>query len=133
MSGLIIRTLVICLALTLAIGATVAGNFPTLSSSQSGVTIKVTPKSLKADDWEFDVVFDTHTQELKDDLLTSAVLVDPAGAQISPVEWKGAPPGGHHREGVLRFNAPMGAPTEFELRFTRPGEQKPRSFRWTLK
>lgn len=132
MSGLIIRTLVICLALTLTIGATVAGNFPTLSSSQSGVTIKVTPKSLKADDWEFDVVFDTHTQELKDDLLTSAVLVDPAGAQISPVEWKGAPPGGHHREGVLRFNAPMGAPTEFELRFTRPGEQKPRSFKWAL-
>lgn len=132
MSGLIIRTFVICLALALSIGASVAGDFPTLSSSHSGVTIKVTPKSLKAEGWEFNVVFDTHTQELKDDLLKSAALVDPAGAQISPVEWKGAPPGGHHREGVLHFNAPMGAPTEFELRFTRPGEQQPRSFKWTL-
>lgn len=131
MSGLILRTFAIYLVLALSVGASMAENFPTLSSSQSGVTIKVTPKILKGEAWEFDVVFDTHTQDLKDDLMKSAVLVDPAGVQIPPVEWKGAPPGGHHREGVLRFNAPAPAPAEFELRFVRPGEQKPRSFKWT--
>ncbi|OGB25494.1 MAG: hypothetical protein A3I66_16060 [Burkholderiales bacterium RIFCSPLOWO2_02_FULL_57_36] len=133
MSGLIFRTFALCLALVFSIGASMAGNLPTLSNSQSGVTIKVTPKSLNAETWEFNVVFDTHSQELKDDLLKSAVLVDAAGTQISPIDWKGAPPGGHHREGVLRFNVPAPAPSAFELRFVRPGEQKPRSFKWTLK
>jgi hypothetical protein len=69
------------------------------------VTIKVTPRSLAstADNWEFTIVFDTHSQDLSDDLLKSARLLDGVGGQQSPMAWEGAPPGGHHREGVLRF------------------------------
>ena len=133
MYGLIVRSFALFLALAFSAGSSIAGNLPTLSSSQSGVTVKVTPKNLKADFWEFNVVFDTHSQDLKDDLLKSAVLVDPSGTRLSPVEWKGAPPGGHHREGTLRFKPPAPAPNAFELRIARPGEREPRSFKWTLK
>jgi hypothetical protein len=47
--------------------------------------------------------------------------------------WDGAPPGGHHREGVLRFKPISPQPQAIELQFTRAGEGAPRSFRWQLK
>ena len=133
MSGLIFRIFVLLSVFAFSAGVSASQSLGTQTDSQSGVTIKVTPKSLKGAIWEFAVVFDTHTKELNDDLLKSAILVDAAGAQISPIDWKGDPPGGHHREGVLRFNAPTAAAAEFELRVTRSGEPKPRSFRWTPK
>lgn len=104
----------------------------TLSDTQSAVTVKVTPRVMQGDIWEFEVVFDTHSQELKDDLLKTAVLVPAGGSAVSPLDWKGDPPSGHHRKGVLRFNAVKPMPASVELRIDRPGEQKPRSFRWSL-
>ncbi len=62
----------------------------------------------------------------------------PAGGMIdggkrhAPVAWDGAGPGGHHREGVLRFKPASPRPQAVELRITRPGESAPRSFRWVL-
>lgn len=44
--------------------------------------------------------------------------------------WLGDPPGGHHRKGVLRFNAVEPQAREFELRIMRPGESAARVFRW---
>lgn len=109
-----------------------AGNWPALGSSQDGVTLKVAPRSLSGAVWEFEVTFDTHTQALTDDLMKNAVLVAADGRRISPSGWQGDPPGGHHRTGMLRFDAITPAPAGFELRITRPGEPSPRSFRWTL-
>ena len=81
--------------------------------------------------WEFEVAFDTHTQELKDDLLKSATLMAADGSPVPPLGWKGAPPGGHHRSGVLSFAAPSPAPKMIELRLNRPGEVKPRIYSWS--
>lgn len=113
--------------------AAAAQNLPSLSSTESAVTVKVTPRSLQGATWEFDVVFDTHTQELRDDLMKNAVLVMADGRQVRPVEWKADPPGSHHRKGVLRFKAIDPAPGKLELRIARPGEDKPRSFSWTVR
>lgn len=110
-----------------------AGELATQSTTQSAVTVKVTPQSLQQTTWSFDVVFDTHSQELKDDLKESAVLVTPDGKQFSPIAWQGDPPGGHHRKGVLRFDAVSPTPERIELLIQRPGEQQPRTFRWVLK
>lgn len=129
----IIRAIVFSTVIATCAFAWAAPPLPTLSSSQSAVTVKATPRSLQGDVWEFNVVFDTHSQELKDDLMKSAVLVAPGGSRFSPLEWKGDPPGGHHREGVLRFNAIQPAPAGLELRIDRTGESKPRSFNWLLK
>jgi hypothetical protein len=104
-------------------------------SSAGGVIVAVTPQNLAASakSWDFKVVLDTHSGELKDDLAKSAVLVVDGGGSYTPTAWQGDPPGGHHREGTLKFNAISPRPKAIELRIQRPGESKPRSFRWQLK
>lgn len=121
------------MSLTLAGNLYAAQGLPAQTSDQAAVTVKVTPQQLEGAFWEFKVIFDTHSRELSDDLLKGAVLVTADGTQIAPIEWRGDPPGGHHREGVLRFNALKPAPETIHLRISRAGESKPRSFRWALK
>lgn len=101
----------------------------TQSTVARGVTVKITPGSLSDAAWEFTVVLDTHSEDLKDDLEKTAVLVVD-GQESQPVQWQGAPAGGHHREGVLRFPAPAAKAGVVELKLTRPGEATPRVFRW---
>ena len=115
--------------------ANAAAGLESRTSATSGVTVKVTPKNVasSAATWEFAIVLDSHTQDLSDDLLKSARLIDGENKQHAPIAWDGAPPGGHHREGVLRFKPIAPAPQAVELQITRPGESTPRSFRWQLK
>ena len=107
---------------------------PTQTSSASGVTINITPKDLTSNlgSWEFAIVLDTHSQDLSDDLVKSSLLLDGAGGRHSPSAWDGAPSGGHHREGVLRFKPVSPRPQSIELQISRAGEAAPRSFRWQL-
>ena len=102
-------------------------------SIAEGVTITVTPRSLtrEATAWDFEIKLETHAQALSDDLVKSSVLVTD-GRHTTPLSWKGAPPGGHHREGVLRFKPVSPRPQSVELQIRRPGESVPRSFRWRL-
>jgi hypothetical protein len=100
----------------------------------NGVTVVVTPGNLVqgAKSWDFTIVFDTHTQDLSDDPAKSAVLLDDKGNEFRPSAWEGAAPGGHHRQGVLKFNTITPQPASVELRIVRPGEAAPRVFRWQL-
>lgn len=134
MAARIARILAFVAAATLA-AAGLASELEPRTSSTAGVTVKVTPKSVApgAATWEFGVVLDTHSQALDDDLVKSAVLVDSRGVRHAPLAWEGAPPGGHHREGVLRFKSLTALPGTIELQISRPGEPVPRAFRWTLK
>ena len=106
----------------------------TQTSTERGVTVKVTPKSIGSTDkhWEFAIVLDTHSAALNDDLTQSATLTTDDGRTHKPVSWTGAPPGGHHREGVLTFDASATLPKTIELKIMRPGESAPRLFRWQL-
>ncbi|MEW6689273.1 MAG: hypothetical protein AB1452_09320 [Pseudomonadota bacterium] len=121
------------LVIALAGNAFAAGNLPPQTSRQSGVTVKVTPRSFSGAQWEFDIVFDTHSQDLNDDLLKAAVIVADGGAPSSPTGWQGDGPGGHHRKGLLRFEPATASPASVELRLQRPGEAGPRVFRWKLR
>jgi len=104
-------------------------------SSAGGVAVAVTPKNLGAGvkSWDFKVALDTHSGSLDDDLVKTAALFDDKGGRYVPVQWEGAGPGGHHREGVLKFKPVSPAPAVIELRISRPGEAKPRVFNWRLK
>ncbi len=104
-------------------------------SSEAGVTVAVTPQAVAAGakTWDFQVVLDTHSQELSDDLRKTAVLVDERGQEYRPTAWEGQGPGGHHRSGVLKFAAAQQLPQSLEMRMNRPGEAKPRTFKWQLK
>lgn len=106
----------------------------TQSSSELGVTVKVTPKLIGSPDkpWEFTIVLDTHSADLSDDLTQSATLTTDDGRTLKPVTWVGAAPGGHHREGVLAFDVPTPRPGAIELQINRQGESAPRTFRWQL-
>jgi hypothetical protein len=115
--------------------AVAASHLATQTSSARSVTVKVTPQNVAGDakTWSFAIVLDTHSAELNDDLVKSSALLDSAGGRFTPVAWDGAPPGGHHREGVLRFKPVSPQPQSIELQITRTGEDAPRSFRWQLK
>ena len=81
---------------------------------------------------DFEVVLETHTKALNDDLAKSSVLIADE-KQYLPLGWKGAPPGGHHRKGVLRFKAIAPQPAAVELQIRLAGDPSPRSFKWLLK
>lgn len=122
------------LAVLLAAGA-FAAELGTQRSSAAGVTVAVTPQNLGAGakSWDFKVVLDTHSGSLDDDLVKTTVLLDDKGGRHVPVNWEGAAPGGHHREGTLKIKAISPQPKAIELRIQRPGESKPRVFSWQLK
>ena len=104
-------------------------------SKTGGVTVTVKPRDLsgEARGWVFEIVLETHVQDLSDDLTKTAVLVDGAGRQTIPTGWQGDGPGGHHRKGLLSF-APLSPQVDaVELHIRRAGESAPRSFRWKLK
>ena len=121
--------------ITLLAAGAFAAELAAQRSSAGGVTVAVTPQNLAAGagSWDFKVALDTHSGELNDDLVKTATLIDDKGSRHAPVKWEGAGPGGHHREGTLRFDAPSQLPGEIELQIRRPGETEPRSFRWRLK
>lgn len=104
----------------------------TQSSSEQGVTVKVTPRpaSRGQPHWEFAVELDTHGGDLSDDLTKTARLITDDGREFKPVLWTGAAPGGHHRAGVIAFAVPRPWPRGVQLKLERAGEAAPRSFRW---
>ena len=117
-----------------ALAQTSADAAATRSSSDRGVTVKVTPKLIGSTDtrWEFAIVLDSHSVELSDDLTQSASLTTNDGRTPTPVSWTGAAAGGHHREGLLAFEVPAPRPSTVELQIARTGEPAPRIFRWQL-
>ena len=98
---------------------------------QASVTITVTPTLLSAEsgEWKFDVVMDTHSVELDQDMTKVAILTDDSGKEYGPVRWEGAPAGGHHREGVLVFSPITPAPKSIELKITGIADTV-RTFNW---
>ena len=123
-----------CVITAMSLAPAAAAESGMQKNSQSGVTVGVTPADLSAaaKSWDFKLVLDTHSQELNDDLIKTAVLLDRSANSYVPVAWEGAGPGAHHREGVLRFKPIVPRPASVELRIQRVGETKPRSFRWAL-
>ena len=105
------------------------------TSREGGVNVTVTPRSLApgASSWDFDVVLETHTQPLDQDLSKVAALIDAQGKPHAPLGWKGDPPGGHHRRGTLRFQPLAGNPAAVELRLQGIGGVETRVFRWQFK
>lgn len=105
------------------------------NSQSGGVSIAVKPVEVSAGaaTWSFEVSLTTHSQDLSDDLVRAAFIVDGTGRKESPTVWEGDAPGGHHRKGVLRFKALTPMPEAIEMRIQRPGESAPRTFRWQLK
>ena len=104
------------------------------TSDERGVKVTVTPQSLlkETQAWIFEVTLETHTQSLNEDLAKSSTLIAD-GKPYAALDWKGAPPGGHHRKGSLNFKAITPQPQSVELQIRLTGEAAPRTFQWFLK
>lgn len=104
------------------------------TSNAMGVKVTVTPWNLSGltETWDFDVVLETHTRKLGDDMAKSSTLIVD-GKRYASIGWEGAPPGGHHRKGLLRFKAIAPPPPAVELQIRLGSENAPRKFQWYLK
>lgn len=101
---------------------------------QASVTVTVTPTLLSGEsrEWKFDIVMDTHSVELDQDMTKVAILTDDSGKEYSLARWEGAPAGGHHREGVLVFSPITSTPKSVELKITGVADTV-RTFNWQFK
>lgn len=120
-------------ALLVALGAA-AGPGLTQTSEVRGVTVAVTPGNVGPGStvWDFAVAFHSaRGVRLTDDVMQTVVLAAD-GEQVRPLSWEGARAGGTHRAGVLRFPALQPRPKELELRIERPGEPRPRVYRFSF-
>lgn len=104
------------------------------TNRQGVVTIKVTPRvvSASAAAWRFEVVLDTHSAALTQEMRDVAVLSGDAGGEYQPTAWEGDPPGGHHREGVLVFAPISPMPTSLTLKIRGVAGVPERIFTWTV-
>ena len=94
-----------------------------------GLDVTVTPARFDADGAEFKVVFDTHTGAPGIDVAANSALLV-GGTAWTGAAWSGDGPGGHHREGTLRFNA--AGPAEGPARLTVTGLDGPVDVTWEL-
>jgi hypothetical protein len=110
-----------------------SGYAPQVSNKRE-IKVTVTLQKIpgEAETWGFELVLETHTRALNDDLTKSSVLIAD-GRQYLPLGWEGSPPGGHHRKGMLRFAGITPPPAAVELQIRLAGDAAPRSFRWALK
>ena len=109
-------------------------NWETRTEEQANVTVVVTPIDLSLDskEWKFEVVMNTHSVELDQDVAKIAVFIDDQGKEYQPLRWEGAEAGGHHREGVLVFNEIQPIPKSVELKIKDVGGVPERSFKWNI-
>ncbi len=105
----------------------------TKKDDQASVTVSVTPVEMsgQSQEWKFDVVMDTHSVELDQDMTKITILVDDQGKEYKPISWDG-PTGGHHREGILTFSKITPTPKSVELKISDIGGVI-RTFNWQLK
>lgn len=80
----------------------------------------------------FDVIMNTHSVELEYDLTKIATLRDDQGRVYEVKGWEGST-GGHHRQGILTFEATGGpAPKWLELNLSGISGVSSRLFRWDV-
>ena len=110
-------------------------NLSPQTNSRGNVTVQVKPINIsKASKiWAFEVDLETHTVELSQDLVKNSVMVDDRGKSYYPVVWEGDPPGGHHRKGILKFEAISPIPKLILLKINKIGDTQERIFKWELK
>ncbi len=104
------------------------------SSRKSGVQVDVKPVQLvPGRPANFEVRMNTHSVPLDQDMIAVCILIDDQGREYKPLKWKGSPPGGHHRSGVLAFPPLEGNPKSVTLIIKNIASVPERTFGWQVK
>lgn len=111
-----------------------AAELATQTNRQGVVTIKVTPQAVSASaaSWRFEVVLDTHSVALTQDMRDVSVLSGGDDGEYKPIAWEGDPPGGHHRKGVLVFSPISPMPASLVMKIRGVAGVPERIFTWTV-
>ena len=107
-----------------------AAGLPQREVAAGEVTVTITPTRIDAEGAEFAGAFDTHSVDLDLDVDANAELTVDGTAWTDPVS-DGAGPGGHHREGTLRFAAD--GPASGDASLTIGVLDQPVTASWTLR
>lgn len=113
----------------------ISNGFESKVSNEGGVEVAVTPIDIKADPefWSFQVSMNTHSVGLDQDMMASSLMEVGNGKSYNPIIWEGAPPGGHHRNGVLKFKSISPLPSEVVIKIKGVGGISEREFKWLMK
>ena len=104
------------------------------SSKKSGVRVEVKPVQLvPGRQANFEVRMNTHSVPLDQDMTAVCTLIDDQGREYKPLKWKGSPPGGHHRSGVLAFPPLEGNTKSVTLIIRNIANVPERTFGWQVK
>src|SRR3989338_7168720 len=103
----------------------------TKTDSRGEVDFESTPKNIQKDVFEFEIVMDTHSVALDQDMAAVSKLIDDKSSEYKPTSWKGDGPGGHHRSGILRFEGVAQKPKSIKLIIGSIGGVE-RNFSWNL-
>lgn len=101
------------------------------TDNQLAVTVTVTliDISPQSKEWKFDIVIDTHSVELNQNMAEISALIDGQEREYKPLRFEGASAGCHHKEGVLVFDRITPTPKSVELKITGIANAT-RSFVW---
>lgn len=106
-----------------------ARGLPTRTADIDGVTIEVSPRKVNVRGASIAISLDTHDRELDMKIAQQSTLT--VGGTAWPViAYEGDPPGGHHREGTLRFRG--AGPVSGSMRFVIKGSGESVRFAWRL-
>lgn len=104
-----------------------------ISNRENSVNVKVVPVQLASGQQvKFDVRMSTHSVELSQDMVAVSLLKDSNGQEYRPENWKGSPPGGHHRSGTLEFPTIKGNPGSVTLIIKNIANVPERVFSWKI-
>lgn len=108
-------------------------NITSQISEGGNVSIEVTPKVLEIGKTpEFELAFNTHSEDLSFDVSKVTKLIDDKNISYQNPLWKGSPPGGHHRSGVLSFPLPLSKTKYVYLVIENVAGVKEKKLRWNL-
>lgn len=105
---------------------------PPIENDEGNVKIVVSPLTLKSGfPASFDITFETHSVDLAFDVVDVVTLTDSNGKTYTP-SWEGSPPGGHHRNGTLRFTPELIKATTVTLTINDIAGIPTRIFTWGI-
>ena len=111
-----------------------ANAYERISNRENRVRVDVVPVQLEfGKSAKFEIRMNTHSCDLSQDLVSVSTLKDDNGREYRPVDWQGAPPGGHHRTGVLEFPALNENTKSVTLVIRDVANVPERIFKWNLK
>jgi len=103
-------------------------NLAPQTNDEGDVIVTVTPTDRL--NWSFEISLDTHLTDIDEDLTKVAVFIDEGGNEHKPIEWRGDPPGGHHRSGTLYFGEITPPAGSVILVIRQVGGINERIFKW---